>query len=220
MDNESDVVIISNEDLTIEQLVLVATSQAKLKLSEEIKQKVIDGRKIVDKIIEEEQIVYGITTGVGENSKIRISSEDSIQLQKNLIMSHACGVGEPLEKVQVRAVMVMMVKNLSFGYSGICLETVEMLVELLNKDITPYVPKEGSLGYLIYQSHISLVLLGMGEAYYKGSLLKGEEVLEEAGVQSIELHEKEGLSLINGSVDMTALAALAIYNSINLLKNA
>lgn len=135
-------------------------------------------------------------------------------------MSHACGMGDPLEKEIVRAIMVMMIKNLSLGYSGVRLETVERLAEMVNKDVIPFVPREGSLGYLNHQAHISLVLLGMGEAYNQGVLTDGETALKKAGIKPIELHEKEGLSLINGTVDMTAIGALAVYDAINVLKAA
>ncbi|KRF59104.1 hypothetical protein ASG97_21840 [Bacillus sp. Soil745] len=211
-------VMITEDDFSIGDLISVARHHAPLELSMSVKKRISQGRDIVERFVEEERVIYGITTGVGENSKIKISASDSRELQKNIIMSHACGMGDPLEKEIVRAIMVMMIKNLSLGYSGVRLETVERLAEIVNKDVIPFVPREGSLGYLNHQAHISLVLLGMGEAYNQGVLTDGETALKKAGIKPIELHEKEGLSLINGTVDMTAIGALAVYDAINVLK--
>ncbi|MFU2018676.1 histidine ammonia-lyase [Peribacillus butanolivorans] len=213
-------VMITEDDFSIGDLISVARHHAPLELSMSVKKRINQGRDIVERFVEEERVIYGITTGVGENSKIKISASDSRELQKNIIMSHACGMGDPLEKEIVRAIMVMMIKNLSLGYSGVRLETVERLAEMVNKDVIPFVPREGSLGYLNHQAHISLVLLGMGEAYNQGGLTDGETALKKAGIKPIELHEKEGLSLINGTVDMTAIGALAVYDAINVLKAA
>ncbi|MED3834940.1 histidine ammonia-lyase [Peribacillus frigoritolerans] len=213
-------IMITEDDFSIGDLISVARHHAPLELSMSVKKRISQGRDIVERFVEEERVIYGITTGVGENSKIKISTSDSRELQKNIIMSHACGMGDPLEKEIVRAIMVMMIKNLSLGYSGVRLETVERLAEMVNKDVIPFVPQEGSLGYLNHQAHISLVLLGMGEAYNQGVLTDGETALKKAGIKPIELHEKEGLSLINGTVDMTAIGALAVYDAINVLKAA
>ncbi|MEH7521512.1 histidine ammonia-lyase [Priestia megaterium] len=212
--------VVIEDNLTIKDLVAVARHHASLELSEKRKKCIIQARKLVERFVEENQVIYGITTGVGENSKVRISTTESKEMQKKLIMSHACGVGEPLKPEQVRAIMVMMIQNFSQGYSGIRLETVKALIKLLNKGVTPIVPKEGSLGYLNHQAHISLVLLGMGEAKYKGIVMSGKEALQSIGISELELHEKEGLSLINGTVDMTGIGALAIYDAMNLLKSA
>lgn len=213
-------VVLSDNHLTIEELVEVARFHHNLGLSESVKKKIIKGRQLIDQFVKEERVIYGITTGVGENSTISISTADAKELQRNIIASHACGVGEPMPTEMVRAIMVMMIKNLSLGYSGIRLETVSALVDLLNKNITPMVPREGSVGYLNHQAHISLVILGAGEAYYEGELYSGKDALKKVGLKPIELYEKEGLSLINGTVDMTGLGALAIYDAENILKNA
>lgn len=213
-------ITLSDEAFTIDELVSIARFHAPLELSNSVKERITRGRQLVEQFVEEEQIVYGITTGVGDNSKIRIPTSESKDLQRNLIMSHACGMGDPLDKEKVRAIIVMMIQNFSQGYSGIRLETVEMLVDLLNHGITPTVPKEGSLGYLNHQAHISLILLGMGEADYKGEILSGLEALKGAGLEPIELYEKEGLSLINGTVDMTGIGALVVYDAEKALKSA
>ncbi|MBT2216311.1 histidine ammonia-lyase [Virgibacillus dakarensis] len=220
MRTDKKIISISAGDLSIEDLISIARHNVPIELSKEVEGKIIQARDLIDKFVDEQRVVYGITTGVGDNSKVRVSKAESRKLQKNLIRSHACGVGAPLDMELVKAVMVMMIKNLSSGYSGIRLETVQALVKLVNHNIVPKVPRDGSLGYLSYQAHISLVLLGEGEAYYKGELLKGDIALKRAGLKPISLYEKEGLSLINGTVDMTAIGAIAIYDAINVLKIA
>ncbi|WP_085523733.1 histidine ammonia-lyase [Tuberibacillus sp. Marseille-P3662] len=213
-------ITISGGDLSIEDLISIARFNVSLKLSNDIKEKIKQARSLIKKFVNEQRVIYGITTGIGDNSKIKIDREESKELQKNLLRSHACGVGEALDKEMTKSVMVMMIKNLSLGYSGVRLETVESLIKLVNHNVIPLVPREGSLGYLSYQAHISLVLIGEGEAYYQGELLEGETALKRAGLKPIDLYEKEGLSLINGTVDMTAIGAIAVYDAINLLKTA
>lgn len=211
-------VLIGDGNITIDDLVHIARFNWKIELTNNAITKVKQARETVEKFLDYNKIVYGITTGVGDNSKIKIPKESSNLLQKNLIRSHACGVGDPLNEELVRAVMVMMVKNLSLGYSGVHVATIQRLIDLLNNKITPKVPKEGSLGYLSYQAHIGLVLIGEGEAYYKGNIYDSKEVLDKLHIQPLELQEKEGLSLINGTVDMTAMGAVAVYDTINLMK--
>src|SRR5699024_7140805 len=123
-----------------------------------------ESRRVVDDLLRHNATVYGITTGVGDNSKIRIGPDESAHLQLNLVRSHASGVGEPLSADETRAVMAMMVRNLSLGYSGIREEVVDLLVSMLNEDVLPRVPRKGSLGYLSYQAHIAFVLIGEGIA--------------------------------------------------------
>lgn len=218
--NSKETVIISQKELSIDELVSIARVDAPMVLSNESKDIIKRSRDLIENFVSEEKTVYGVTTGVGDNSTTKVKMEEAKSLQKNLIYSHASGVGIPLEKELVKAVMVMMIKNLSLGYSGIRLKTVEALVNLVNLDIIPKVPREGSPGYLIYQSHIALVLIGEGEAYFHGELLDGETALRKAGLSPISLQEKEGLSLINGTVDMTAIGAIAVYDAINILKTS
>lgn len=220
MSSATKKVIISESNLTIKDLMAVARFDVPVYLSHESIKKISHARNVTERFIREEKTVYGITTGVGDNSKIKISTNESKELQENLIKSHACGVGEPLEKELVKAVMVIMIKNLSLGYSGVRVEVVEALVRLVNNNIIPVVPREGSLGYLIYQAHISLVLLGQGLVNYQGGIVKGQEALNENGLESLQLYEKEGLSLLNGTADMTALGAIAVYDSLNIMKTA
>ncbi|MCK9905823.1 aromatic amino acid ammonia-lyase, partial [Microbacteriaceae bacterium K1510] len=149
---------------------------------------------------------------------MRISSAESSVLSRNILMSHACGVGEPLRQDQVRAIMFAAIVNFSQGHSGVRLETVETLMQMLNREVTPWVPSQGSVGYLTHMAHISLVAIGLGEAWYQGKRMSGKEAMEAAGIPLLALKEKEGLSLVNGTVCMTGLGALAVYDAANLAK--
>lgn len=211
-------IFIDEQEVTLEDLVAVARYGAKVEITGHVAQKIKDCRSLVDKFVQEERTIYGITTGLGELCKVRISSEESAILSKNILMSHACGVGEPLREDQVRAIMFAAIVNFSQGHSGVRLETVETLIQMLNAGVTPWVPAQGSVGYLTHMAHISLVAIGLGEAYYQGKLMSGKAAMEAAGIAPLSLKEKEGLSLVNGTVCMIGLSILAIYDAANLAK--
>jgi len=216
-------VIIDGNSLTIEDIVNVARNNYIVELSDESKEKIKSSRALVDNLVESEKVQYGITTGFGKFSDVVISAKETMKLQKNLIISHACGVGEPLDEEVVRAMMLLRANALSKGYSGIRLSTIETLIEMLNKGVHPVVPEKGSLGAsgdLAPLSHMVLVMIGEGEAYYNGQKLSGKEAMEKAGIEIIELVAKEGLALINGTQVMTALGALSVYDSLCLSKIA
>uniref|UniRef100_UPI0038CD4CF7 histidine ammonia-lyase n=1 Tax=Tepidibacter formicigenes TaxID=227138 RepID=UPI0038CD4CF7 len=214
---------INGSNLSIEDIINVARKNHIVELSKEAQENVIKSRKIVDKFVDEEKIVYGITTGFGKFSDVVISKEETKILQKNLIISHACGVGKHFSEDVVRAIMLLRINALSKGNSGIRLETLNTLIEMLNKGVHPIIPEKGSLGAsgdLAPLSHMVLVMLGEGEAIYKGERISGKDALSKAGISPVELTSKEGLALINGTQVMTAVGALTIYDSINLLKMA
>lgn len=216
-------VLINGEDLTLEEVIKVAREYAKVEIDKNAINKIIASRKVVDDIVEEERIVYGVNTGFGSLSKVSISKEDTVQLQENLIRTHAVGFGEPLDEDEVRAIILIRINSLIKGVSAIRLETIEKLLEVLNKNLIPYVPSKGSLGAsgdLAPLSHIVLPLLGLGYAFYEGELYEGAEAMELAGIETIHLAEKEGLALINGTTVMTGIGALALSDAIDLLKLA
>ncbi|MFC3885639.1 histidine ammonia-lyase [Bacillus songklensis] len=215
---QASFVFIDNQKLTLEDVVQVARFHKKVELSDSTCEKIQRTRRIVEKFIEEERVVYGITTGLGDLCKVRIQKEHLNDLSKNIIMSHACGVGEPLCKEQVRAIMFAAVLNYSQGYSGLRLESVKTLVDMLNHGITPWTPSQGSVGYLTHMAHIALVMIGLGRAYYEGELMTGRQAMEKAGIPILSLEAKEGLSLVNGTVCMTGISALTVYDAINLAK--
>lgn len=215
--------LIGNKKLTLEDLINVTRNGYEVKISEEAKEKVSIARKLVDDYVEEGKISYGITTGFGKFSDSIISKEETATLQRNLIISHACGVGNPLPVDQVRGIMLLRVNNLVQGHSGIRQKVLDLLVEMINKGVTPYIPEKGSLGAsgdLAPLSHMVLVMLGLGKAYYKGELYEGEEALKKARIKPIKtLSSKEGLALINGTQVMTSIGAHTVYDAINLMKH-
>ncbi|MGX4600970.1 histidine ammonia-lyase [Faecalimicrobium sp. JNUCC 81] len=217
-------VLIDGSSLTIEDVVNVCRNNYEVVLSEESISKVKIARNLVDNLVENEKISYGITTGFGKFSDVAISKEDSKQLQKNLIISHSCGVGNPLSEDIVRSIMLLRVNALSKGNSGIRIETLQTLVNMINKGVHPIIPEKGSLGAsgdLAPLSHMVLTMLGEGEAIYKGERLDSKVAMEKAGIDVLEyLSEKEGLALINGTQVMTSVGLLTLYDSMNLLKTA
>jgi len=194
-----------------------------VELSLESKEKVEASRKYVDKIIHNNDIVYGVTTGFGKFCNINISSQDTRTLQVNLIRSHSAGVGEYLPKDVVRAMMLLRANALAKGYSGIRYSTLQTLIDMLNKDVRPRVPSQGSLGAsgdLIPLSHMVRVMIGEGEASYKGKVMPGKDAMALAGIKPVTLEAKEGLALINGTQAMTAIGGLALAEAINVSKVA
>lgn len=216
-------VIINGNDLTLQDVINVARNYYEVEISSEAEARINKSREIVDKIVAEDKVIYGITTGFGKFSDVSISGEDCKTLQRNLIISHSCGFGNRLDSDIVRAIILLRANALSKGYSGIRLSTVKTLIAMLNKGVHPCIPEKGSLGAsgdLAPLSHMVLPMLGEGEAEYKGEILSGKVAMEAAGIPTIELIAKEGLALINGTQVMTAIGALALWDGINLVKSA
>jgi histidine ammonia-lyase len=209
--------------MTLEELVAVARQGAKVGLQPESVERLEQARRLVEKWVAEERTIYGITTGFGALSNVAISRHDSRRLQKNILMSHAAGVGEELDEETVRAVMALRIKDLARGHSGVRSETVRQLMEMLNRGVCPVVYAKGSVGAsgdLAPLAHLSLALLGMGEAFYRGRRLGGKEALEQSGLEPIELEAGEGLALVNGTQVATAIGGLAIFDALRLAKLA
>lgn len=216
-------VIITGQDLTIDQIAAVCRNHAFVELSEESRKKILESRKVVDELVAEKKTVYGITTGFGKFSDVVISQDECTKLQRNLIITHAVGGGDPFPIDVAKGIMLLRVNNLSKGFSGIRLETVQTMIDMLNKDVTPFIPEKGSLGAsgdLAPLSHMVLVMIGMGKAYYQGELIDGGEAMKRAGITPIVLGAKEGLALNNGTQAMTSVGALALYDAIKLAKIA
>lgn len=214
---------IDGESLTIEDVVAVARGNVEVVLSEQAVEKVRESRKTLEKFVKDKKIIYGVTTGFGALGNVTISAKDVERLQVNLIRSHSACVGKPLEKEVVRALMLLRANTLAKGKSGIRLETLETLIEMLNKGVHPVIPEKGSVGAsgdLGPLSHMTLVMMGEGEAEYKGKRMPGKEVLNKAGVHPVQLDFKEGVALNNGTQMMTAIAALTVSDAEKLLKTA
>lgn len=216
-------ILIDGNNLTIEQVAQVARFGAEVEIAEHAKKSIVRSREIVDRFVEEKRNVYGITTGFGKFSDVAISKEETKELQRNLIISHACGVGTFFSEEISRAIMLLRVNALSKGFSGIRLSTVETLIEMINKGVIPLIPEKGSLGAsgdLAPLAHMVLVMIGLGEALYKGESLSGKEAMKRAEIETIELTSKEGLALINGTQVMTAVGCITVYDAMNVLKLA
>jgi len=212
---------IDGKSLTIEDVIAVARGNVKVVLSEKAKEKIRQSRKTLEQFVKDKKILYGVTTGFGALGNVVISAKDVKELQVNLIRSHSACVGKPLEKDVVRALMLLRVNTLAKGNSGIKLETLETLVRMLNKGVHPIIPEKGSVGAsgdLGPLSHMTLVMIGEGEAEYKDKKMSGKEALKKAGIQPVQLDFKEGVALNNGTQMMAALAALAVFDAEFLLK--
>jgi histidine ammonia-lyase len=215
------IIKINGNMLTLDEIVKVARQGYKVELTVEAEDRVIKSRSIVDEIVNNNRVIYGITTGFGKFSDVTISGEDCKQLQTNLIISHACGTGKSFSNEVVKTIMLLRANALAKGYSGIRLSTLKTLIQMINSGLNPIIPEKGSLGAsgdLAPLAHMVLPMLGYGEAEFNGEILPGKEAMEKAGIEIIELTAKEGLALINGTQVMTAVGALAVYDSINLLK--
>lgn len=216
-------IVLCGENLTAEQVVSVARDGIKVTISGNSYKKMAASRGVVDTCVAQHKIVYGLTTGFGKFADVEIAPENITKLQKNLIMSHACGVGEPFDTTVVRAMILLRINALAVGYSGISKNTIDTLLSVLNSKVVPYVPSKGSLGAsgdLVPLAHIALCLIGEGNAYYDGALMTAKEALSKAKISPIELTSKEGLALINGTQGMCALACICICGGEMLNKTA
>ncbi|MCQ8186786.1 HAL/PAL/TAL family ammonia-lyase [Streptomyces rugosispiralis] len=199
--------------IAIEQFVAVARYGARVEFDATYVDRVRKSRALVERFLAENRLVYGVTTGFGDNVTKVIDPADAERLQRNIVRSHAVSVGEPLPTEIVRAIALMELVGLGEGYSGIRFETLELIRRMLNAQVTPHVPGEGSVGYLAPEAHMALVLLGEGRAWYRDELLPGAEALPRMGEQPTRLGCKEGLSLTNGTHSVTAIAVLAAYDA-------
>ena len=226
-----ETIILDGNTLTIEEIVAVARHGAKVGLAPSAVDSINRSRKWVETIIAQREPVYGINTGFGIFSERKIPCEDSAQLSRNIILSHAVGTGQPLDEEIVRAAILVRANTLAKGHSGVRLIIVETLMALLNEYVTPIVPSQGSLGSsgdLAPLSHLALVYTNdskdldqeSGHANYQGERLTGKEAMARAGIPRVILEAKEGLALNNGATFSAAIAALAIYDAETLLKTA
>lgn len=208
---------ISAEHLTIERIGEIVYNGYKLELSDDAKNRIIRCREYLDKkIAETTKPVYGVTTGFGSLCNVSVDADKLAQLQINLMMSHACGVGDRVPNDIVKMMMLLKIQSLSYGYSGSKLDTVQRLVDFFNNDVYPIVYMQGSLGAsgdLVPLAHMSLPLVGLGEVEYKGKVMSGAEVLKIHGWDPIQLASKEGLALLNGTQNMSAFAVWSLLNA-------
>ena len=214
---------ITGKDLSIDKLYQVSYEDAQVSLDEESISKINRCRKMVEDKIDQGEIMYGINTGIGEFSETILDADKLEDFQKYLIYNHAAGMGDPFPTEYVRAAMVGRINVHAKGHSGCRLIITQTLVEMLNKGVTPYVCEKGSVGAcgdLAPMAQIALVLLGEGEAYYKGELMSGKEAMDKAQISIPGLKARDGLAVINGSNFLTAMSGIFIYELKPLLKHA
>jgi histidine ammonia-lyase len=209
--------------ITLETIEDIAIRNARVAIAPAARERVAAARASVERQYALGAIIYGVTTGFGRMANVVIDREDTATLQLNLVRSHASGTGPPLPEAQVRAAGVLRASSLAAGHSGIRLATLDLLCELLNRGVTPVVPCQGSVGAsgdLAPLAHMTLCLIGEGEATFAGERLPSAEALRRAGLTPIVLSAKEGLSLVNGTEVMTGIAALAVLRAERLIAAA
>jgi len=213
-------VILDGLNLSLEDFIAISRFGAGVEIEDIAIHLINESRSVVEEFVNKGEVVYGITTGFGKFSNVVISKEESKKLQKNLIISHAVGCGNPFSEEIVRGIMLLRINNLIKGYSGIRYGTIQTLVDMLNAGVHPVIPEKGSLGAsgdLVPLAHMTLPMLGLGDAHYKGERMPGLKAMELAGIPTVELTAKEGLALINGTQAMTSVGAHTIYDAIQLM---
>lgn len=199
------------------------SSEITLRISDKAKKRAKESRSYVNKLAAGKNAIYGVNTGFGLLSDVKIPKEKLAQLQLNLIRSHAVGVGNPLSIPEARAAMLLRTNTLAKGYSGVSLELLDTLVKIQNAGIVPWIPEQGSVGAcgdLAPLAHMALVLLGEGKCFYEGKLMESAKALKSAGIRPHQLGAKEGLALINGTQIMTAIGSLVVAEGRALAKVA
>ncbi len=219
--------VVLGEHLTLEALEAVARHNVHVSLSSNARNAVKASRRAIEAIVaqgDKAPHVYGVNTGFGALSETRISADDMRALQRNLVRSHSVGIGPDLERADVRATMLLRAQVLALGHSGVRIEVLELLIEMLNRGVHPRIPAQGSVGAsgdLAPLAHLALVLIGEGEAHAAdGSLQTGLHALQNVGLLPVELEAKEGLALINGTQFMAAIGALGLLDAERLVKLA
>ncbi len=215
--------IITGAGLTIEDVVDVARHHRKVELDTLAKERIVKCRAMLEQKIKAKEIMYGVNTGIGEFSEMVLDDDQVKDFQKYLIYNHAAGIGESMPEDWVRGAMLGRINVHAHGHSGCRPEITQTLVEMLNRGVTPYVCRKGSVGAsgdLAPMSQIALLMMGEGKAYYKGELLSGKEALDRAGIEIPGLQARDGLATINGSNVLTAMSALFLYDADRFLRQA
>jgi histidine ammonia-lyase len=209
-------VLIDGDTLELEEVAAISRAEARVELAPAARERVRAARRLVEARLGDGQPHYGINTGFGTLAEVRIADGDLVRLQRNLVLSHAAGVGDPLPVPEARALVLLRANVLAKGYSGVREELVDLLAEMLNRGVTPVVPERGSVGAsgdLAPLAHLALVAIGEGEAWVEGRRMPGAAALRAAGLGPVVLAPKEGLSLVNGTQAMTAVGALTLLRA-------
>ncbi len=222
-DGGRSVLTIDGESLTVEGVVRVARGREPVRLSPLSVKRIQASRESVERIVKSGRPVYGVTTGFGDMENVAVRPADLLRLQENLVRSHAAGVGPPLPEGAVRAALLIRANALAIGHSGVRPAVVDLLLGMLNRGVHPVVPSRGSLGAsgdLAPLAHVALVMIGEGEAMFRGRRMAGRAALRAARLRPLRLEAKEGLAVLNGTAVMAGVGCLAVADSLRLLKDA
>ncbi|HXD52960.1 MAG TPA: aromatic amino acid lyase, partial [Burkholderiales bacterium] len=210
---------LNGQKLSLAQIAAVAGGDEQVALSVAARARIDKSRAIVEKIVGEGRTVYGVNTGFGRLSDVRIEPQELRALQLNLVRSHACGLGAPLSIAEARAMLLLRANVLALGFSGCRAVVVETLVAMLNRRVTPVIPEKGSVGAsgdLAPLAHLALAAIGEGEAFYEEERMSGASALKQAGIEALQLEVKEGITLLNGTQAMAAVGGLALERAMRV----
>ncbi|MFQ5715628.1 MAG: histidine ammonia-lyase [Nitrospinales bacterium] len=216
-------IILDGESLKLDDALAALNPSVAVKLSSQAKENVDRTRAVIDAAVRNKKKVYGVTTGFGALSKVAISGAECIQLQENLVLSHAAGVGRPLPDEIVRLTLLLMINSKAKGFSGLRWSSLRALLNMLNRQVYPFIPEKGSVGAsgdLAPLAHLSLVLIGRGKARYNGKWMEGKAAMRRAGIKPVQLAAGEGVALINGTQVMTAIGSWTVFHALRLVKTA
>jgi histidine ammonia-lyase len=214
---------LNGQTLTLEQVADVAIRREHVTISPSVRPRISASRELIEQIVARDAVVYGVNTGFGKLSDVRVPASELGQLQLNLVRSHACGIGPPLSEAEVRAMILLRANVLTLGCSGIRWEVIEFLCEMLNRGVHPVVPEKGSVGAsgdLAPLAHLALSVIGEGEVFFQGQRMPGDEALRHAKLKPLRLEAKEGLALLNGTQAMHATGGLALLRAKRLAQVA
>ncbi|MFQ5630889.1 MAG: histidine ammonia-lyase, partial [bacterium] len=214
---------IDGNSLTLETAAKVIYANTQVTLAPSAKKQIAASREVITHCLDEDKPIYGINTGFGKLAEIQIPHDHLNELQENLVMSHACGVGEPASQEDVRAILLLKANTLAKGFSGVREQIIEFLLALLNKNVLPVIPQKGSVGAsgdLAPLAHLALVVIGQGEVFLEGKKFPAQSVHSQMGMTPIKLLAKEGLALLNGTQFMAGLGVVNWHLAKNLLLNA
>src|ERR1700731_165739 len=207
---------LNGQPLALTEIATVSLRAESVEVSSSAHARILASRKVIDDIVARDTVVYGVNTGFGKLADVRVAKNELRELQLNLVRSHACGIGNSLSEPEVRAMMLLRANVLALGFSGIRVEVIEMLCEMLNRGVHPVIPEKGSVGAsgdLAPLAHLALGLIGEGESFFDGERMHSSEALQRAGLKPIELQAKEGLALLNGTQAMHAVGGLSILRA-------
>jgi histidine ammonia-lyase len=210
---------LNGQPLTLEQINQVASGSAEVALAPAARPRIAAAQAVVERIVASNETAYGINTGFGKMSDVRIGRGDLQQLQRNLVRSHACGLGDPLAEPESRAMLLLRANVLAKGLSGVRPQLIELLIAMLNRRVHPVIPGRGSVGAsgdLAPLAHLALTLIGEGEAFFEGARMPSADALAKAGLTPLVLEAKEGLALLNGTQAMSAVGGMAVLRAVRV----